>query len=160
MYFAWDEFAREFNERETKMRANLDVPFETGEAPLYGAPLAYGVKGYSSIAVRSGISFLREPTGLLYLGTGDHTPPTLDEWLATVRAHATEGLHITTVDPEHVWLHFVGRDTLYADADCRIEVSRPACLTDADGACVAHQADEFGLEAEVRYRLVERCEEE
>jgi hypothetical protein len=160
MYFAWDEFAREFNERETKMRANLDVSFETGEAPLYGVPLAYGVKGYSPIAVRSGISFLREPTGLLYLGTGDHTPPTVDEWLTTVVDHARPGLHITTVDPEHIWLHFQGRDQFYAEADCRIEVSQPACLADPDGVCQVHQATEFDLEADRRYRLLESCDEE
>lgn len=157
MYFAWDEFAREFFDRKTKLTATQDLSFETGEAPLYGTQLAYGVKGYSSIAVRTGIGFIREPTGLLYLGTGDHFPDTMDQWLATVIAHASDGLRITSVDPEDTWLHFEGRDTLYADANCRIEVSEPACLADVDGGCIVHQATAFELEAGTRYRLLEEC---
>jgi hypothetical protein len=105
------------------------------------------------------MGFVREPTGAWYLGTGDHFPATLDEWLATIVSHAGEGLQITRIDPQDAWLHFEGRDTIYADVDCRIEVSQPACLADAEGGCLTHQATEFELAAGTRYRLLETCGE-
>ncbi len=157
MYFLWDDFARQFTDRATKTRMTLDVGFETGEAPLYGAPLVYGVKGYSSIAVRSGMGFMREPTGRWYLGTGDHFPDTLDEWLATVVAHASDGLRITRIEPENAWLHFEGRDIIYAGEDCRIEVSQPVCLADVEGECLNHQETGFELGPDTRYRILHDC---
>lgn len=157
MYFAWEKFAREFTDRETKVRADLDARFEQGEAPLVATRLAYGVKGYSSIAVQTARHLVRNPTGLWYLGTGDHSPQLLEEWLATVVAHASEELYVVTIEPPNTWLHFQGRDTIWADEDCRIVLSQPACVTDADGNCLAHQVTEFEMTGGMRYRLLHRC---
>ncbi|MEA3402638.1 MAG: hypothetical protein U9R79_15470 [Armatimonadota bacterium] len=157
MYFAWDQFARELPDRRTKVRQDLDVGFERGEAPLVPTRLAYGVKGYSSISVRTARHFVREPTGLWYLGTGDHTPELLDEWLDAIVAHATEGLHVTEIDPPDCWLHFGGRDTIWADRACRIELSGPACLADENGTCQGLHGTPLALEAERRYRLLQQC---
>lgn len=159
MYFAWDEFAREFPDRKTKLQAVQDVAHETGESPLVGTHLAYGVKGYSSIAVRTGMGLVRQPTGLWYLGTGDHTPGTLDQWLATVVDHASGGLRITAVEPEDTWLHFEARDVIYADADCRIELSEPATITDEVGEVLGSGVTAYKLHAETRYRLLEAPDE-
>ncbi|MGC9318578.1 MAG: hypothetical protein ACP5KN_11175 [Armatimonadota bacterium] len=157
MYFVWDGFARELTGRSTRVRQDLDVAFERGEAPLVPTRLAYGVKGYSSIAVRTARRFVREPTGLWYLGTGDHIPELLDEWLDVIVAHARDGLHITSIDPPDCWLHFEGRDTIWADRECRIELSAPVCLADENGACQGLHGKVFTLEAERRCRLLQRC---
>ncbi len=157
MYFAWDEFAREFNDRRTKVQATLDVGFETGEAPLVSTALVYGVKGFSSIAVQTAVQFVREPTGAWYYGTGDHSPELLDEWVETIVRHVTEPLAITTVEPEDTWLHFYGRDSVEADDDCVIELTVPACIADEDGACLQHEVTTARLEAGRRYRLLMQC---
>ncbi len=155
MYFAWDEFAREFTDRKTGVQALLDLPQESGETPLIGTQVAYGVKGYSSIAVCTARGFVREPTGLWYLGTGDHSPELLGEWLATMLEHARDGLRITAIEPEETWLHFEGRDTLYADADCRIGLSEPATIANDGGVVLASNVTEAHLRAGVRYRVTE-----
>lgn len=155
MYFAWDDFAREFVDRSTKVQATLDVAQEVGETPLVGTQLAYGVKGYSPIALRTARGLVREPTGLWYLGTGDHMPELLDEWLATMVEHARDGLRITAIEPEETWLHFEGRDTVYADAECRIELSEPATIADEAGEPLATGVTEYDLRAGTRYRLLE-----
>jgi len=160
MYFAWDKFAREFVDRNTKVQAILDVAQETGETPLVGTRVAYGVKGYSPVSVRTARGFVREPTGLWYLGTGDHSPELLGEWLETVVELARDGLRITTVEPEKTWLHFEGRDVLHVDADCRIELSQPATVADEAGAPLATGVTEFELQAGTRYWLIEAPEED
>jgi len=157
MYFGWEPFARDLPDRGTVVSMTYDTAFEAGEAPLMPTRIVYGVKGYSSISVQTALHFVREPTGAWYLGTGDHTPDRLDEWLATIVAHATEDLYVTAIEPPEAVLHFTGRDTVRAAADCRIELSRPACLADAEGRCLAHQVTAAELSGETRYRLLHRC---
>ena len=109
--------------------------------------------------MRTARGFVREPTGLWYLGTGDHSPELLDEWLETIVELAADGLRITAIEPEKTWLHFEGRDMLYADADCRIELSQPASITDEAGTPIATDMTAFELQAGTRYRLLEAPEE-
>jgi len=158
MYFAWDEFAKDFRERRTWVSAELDLPWEEGLAPLVGTNLCYGVKGISPVAVQSAAHFIRRPTGLMYLGTGDFLPDELDAWLDTVVALATEDeLYVTAIEPADRRLHFAGRDRLRVDEDCTITLSRPACLLDEAGECLAHQVKTVTLLAHTRYRLVTKC---
>ncbi len=158
MYFAWDEFAKDFRERRTWVSAELDLPWEEGLAPLVGTNLCYGVKGISPVAVQSAAHFIRRPTGLMYLGTGDFLPDELDAWLDTVVALATEDeLYVTAIEPADRRLHFAGRDGLRVDEGCTITLSRPACLLDEAGECLAHQVETVALSPDTRYRLVTKC---
>ncbi len=160
MYFGWEPFGPELAGRNTRVSMEFDIGFETGEAPLTPKLLVYGVKGYSSIAVQTALHFVRNPTGLWYLGTGDHRPETLDEWIEVIVAHATEDLYVTTIDPPDRVLHFEGRDTVWADEDCRIELSRPACLAADGGGRTGAHGTAFHLEAERKYRILRECPEE
>ncbi len=160
MYFGWEPFGRELTGRGTVVSAQYDTAFETGEAPLVATQLVYGVKGFSSIAVQTARHFIRRPTGAFYLGTGDHSPENLDLWLDVIVRHATEDLWVTAIDPPDCALHFEGRDTVRADEDCRIELSRPACVADVEGRCLAHQVTAADLSGETRYRLLHDCARE
>jgi len=161
MYFAWDEFAREFDDRRTSVAQDLDLAWEQGEAPYVAGALAHGVKGYSPISVQSAVHFLRRPTGLLYLGTGDFTPARLDEWLETVVALAREDdLYIAKIEPAECAVHFEGRSTIWADEDCTIELSRSAWLTDETGECQQHQVRRAQLVPERRYQILRECPQE
>lgn len=160
MYFGWEPFARELPDRGTVVSMGYDTAFEAGEAPLMPTHLVYGVKGYSSISVQTALHFIREPTGAVYLETGDHTPATLDLWLDVMARHATEDLYVTAIEPPEVALHFTGLYTVRAGADCRVTLSRPACLADSEGRCLAHQVTTAALSAGVSYRLLHDCEED
>ncbi len=160
MYFGWETLGRELDRRGTTVNMLRDLAFETGEAPLVATQLVYGVKGFSSIAVQTARHFIRHPTGAIYLGTGDHSPESLDLWLDVIERHATEDLYVIAIDPPECTLHFEGRDTVWSDQDCRIELSRPACLADVEGRCLAHQVAVAELSAERHYRLLHDCARE
>jgi len=160
MYFGWEPFGRELHERGTVVGMEYDTAFESGEAPLVATQLVYGVKGLSSIAVQTARRFIRRPTGAIYLGTGDHAPENLHLWLDVIVQHVTEDLYISAIEPPDCALHFEGRDIVRPDEDCRIELSRPACVADIEGRCLAHQVTVADLSGETRYRLLHDCAQE
>jgi hypothetical protein len=160
MYFAWDDFAREFDQRRTSVGQEFDLAWEDGQAPYVLKNLAYGVKGYSPISVQSALHFIRRPTGLFYMEPGDFLPDRLDAWLDTVLAIATQDdLYITSIDPPDCRVHFEGLATVWADQDCTVEFSRPACLLAESGECQQHQVNKAQLPVHRRYQVVRDCNE-
>jgi len=159
MYFGWDDFARQFDQRRTLVMRNLDVPFEEGQAPYAAKSIMYGVKGYSPISVQTCLHFLRRPTGLVYVGLGDFFPDRLDDWLSALLAVTTQNdLYLTAIDPRSCRIHFAGRDTMWAEAACVVQLSVPACAVaeNHDGEH-RHQIRQFRMAAEERYRVLREC---
>lgn len=133
MYFTWDGFAEEFSRRGTRINCLRDADYEEREAPFVPTNLVYGAKGLSPLAVQSCFGFLRRPTGLTYCEPGDFFPRQLDLWLDALRAIATyDGPVIRRIEPPNRWIRFTGQWTLWCDAACTVEFSRPVRVA-ADG---------------------------
>lgn len=159
MYFGWDDFARQFDDRRTLVMQDFDVPFEEGQAPYAAKNVMYGVKGYSPISVQTCLHFLRRPTGLLYIGLGDFFPERLDDWLNALLAVATQDdLYITAIEPRSCRVHFAGLDTMWSDASCAVRFSMPACVaTEEHDEKHHHQVRQLQMTARTRYRVLREC---
>lgn len=157
MYFSWDNFDRDFTKRVIAVRSDMDLRWEDGQAPYAAKGLAYGVKGVTPVGVATARHFIRRPTGLDYTDTGDMLPGDVPAWLDVVTTITTGVLYLTAIEPETCMVHFAGPDTLWADEDCHVTTSRPACLLDETGVCLAHQSTAFDLKAGIHYRLVIEC---
>ena len=158
MYFAWDRFGREFEDRRTVVSEDMDVDYETGQAPYAAKNVVYGVKGYNPIAVQSSLHFIRRPRGLFYFGVGDFLPDRLSAWASILREIATEDdLYITSIRPSATKIHFEGRATFWSDAECRITFSRTACVVESNSSKRMDGVRQMRLSPRRRFRLLREC---
>ena len=157
MYWSWVKFARHFDMRETRIRQDLDVAFENGDAFYAAKNVAYGFKGYSPWSVQSARHFVRWPTGLNYFGTGDFFPDRLADWLASIKAITRDGEpYIRAIDPASAYVSFEGRDTMHSAEACTVRFSAPVCAF-RDGRH-AHRVKELALQPGIKYRLAAECD--
>lgn len=156
MYWAWEAWERQFDERRTRIAPDMDVAFETDEAPFAPANLAYGFKGHSPVAVHSARGFVRHPTELVYFGTGDFFPDRLDDWLDRMASLlGYRGPHVARIEPADASLVFDSTWSLRAEKPCLVTFSGPVCAQ--RGPAVEHHLVHLDLEADDTVRLLPAC---
>jgi hypothetical protein len=129
MYCEWAKATSDAAPLRTIVSQDMDIAFETDQAPYVFRNLGYGVKGVSPIAVQSSLHFIRRPREIIYFDSSDFRPNQLDDWLKTVTAIATQGdLYIKSIEPPTAAITFEDVDTICADAQCSVKFSRPVSI--------------------------------
>jgi hypothetical protein len=157
MYFDWDSTtaAREFDQRGTRIRQDLDVAIEDQFQRYCSVNVLYGFKGISPISVQSSLHFLRRPTGLYYMDSSDFAVSRLDDWLAALAAVATQDdLFVTDIKPQSCWVHFEGLSTVWSEEPCVVRFSKPVYVQESSSPDQPHQVSELALAKNVRYKLL------
>lgn len=142
----------------TQIRKDKDNDFEMDEAPYIPGPIAYGSKGFSPIAVRSALNFIRRPSGLYYTDEGQFPAAALEKYLdAIVAVFKPEDLYISDIDPVSCAIRFEGAATMWSPARCTVNFSRAACVVQAADGKAATATVKFTLEPGVRYNISREC---
>ncbi|HWB84117.1 MAG TPA: hypothetical protein VG675_08260 [Bryobacteraceae bacterium] len=128
------------------------------EAAYSPAPIAFGAKGFSPIAVQSSIHFVRHPSGLYYVEAGTFPASAMGKYIDTINADVKQAdLYVTNIQPETCVIQFAGKATMQSKARCTVKFSRSACITPLPNGKPTGGLKEFTLEPGTQYNVSREC---
>jgi hypothetical protein len=128
------------------------------EAVYAPAPIAYGAKGFSPIAVQSSLHFIRHPSGLFYVEAGTFPASAMGRYIDTIDADVKQAdLYVTNIEPETCVVQFEGSAIMSSKARCTVKFSCPVCVVQLENGKPAAGIEDFTLEPGVRYKVSREC---
>ena len=143
----------------TQVRKEKDRAYEEMDAPYQPFPIAYGAKGFSSVAFQSMLHFIVHPSGLYYADSGTFPIADMEKYMDTLVAlFKQDDLYLTNIDPPDCWVRFPAPTIMQTDGRCAVKFSRPVCVTELPDGKRVGGVDRFTLEPHRRFELSRECD--